>query len=46
VTVYLLPDIEAKAREIGAGNVSGGLSKAVKAYRHTDRNGVAKGEKR
>jgi hypothetical protein len=32
VTLYMLPDVEAKAREIGAGNLSGGVSEAVAAY--------------
>jgi hypothetical protein len=32
VTLYLLPDVEAKAREIGHGNMSGGVSAAVHAY--------------
>jgi hypothetical protein len=36
ITVYLLPDVEAKARVIGAGNLSGGVAKAVKAYRAAD----------
>ncbi len=32
VTLYLLPDVEAKARTIGAGNLSGGVSLAVRKY--------------
>ena len=32
VTLYMLPDVEAKARDIGAGNLSGGVSAAVQAY--------------
>jgi hypothetical protein len=32
VTVYLLPDVECKAREIGAGNLSGGVAQAVRKY--------------
>jgi hypothetical protein len=35
-TIYLLPDVEAKAKLIGAGNLSGGVAKAVKAYRAAD----------
>jgi hypothetical protein len=33
VTLYLLPDVEAKAKAIGDGNLSGGVSKAVRKYR-------------
>ncbi len=32
VTLYLLPDVEAKARMIGAGNLSGGVALAVRKY--------------
>jgi len=32
VTLYMLPDVEAKAKEIGAGNLSGGVREAVQAY--------------
>jgi hypothetical protein len=31
-----MPDIEQKAKLIGAGNLSGGVAKAVKAYRASD----------
>jgi hypothetical protein len=31
-----MPDIEAKAKVIGAGNLSAGLAVAVRKYRHTD----------
>jgi hypothetical protein len=33
-TIYLLPDVEAKAKAIGAGNLSGGVAKAV-TYMHS-----------
>jgi hypothetical protein len=42
VTVYMDPDVEAKAKEIGAGNLSGGVRVAVRTYRAADRNGAAK----
>jgi hypothetical protein len=46
VTLYLLPDVEAKARIIGAGNLSGGVSQAVRKYRVTDSGSAApKGKK-
>jgi hypothetical protein len=32
VTLYMLPDVEARAREIGAGNMSAGVAAAVTAY--------------
>jgi hypothetical protein len=32
----MAPDVQTKAREIGAGNLSGGVAKAVQAYRATD----------
>ncbi len=31
-TIYLMPDIEAKAKVIGAGNLSAGLAVAVRKY--------------
>jgi hypothetical protein len=34
VTVYLLPDVLEKASQIGRGNVSGGISEAVREYKH------------
>jgi hypothetical protein len=40
-TVYLLPAIEELARIIGDGNVSGGLSKAVREYRFPIRQRAA-----
>lgn len=49
VTVYMVPDVEEKAREIGQGNLSAGVAKAVRDLpehkywqRATDRNGAAK----
>ena len=40
VKVYMLPDVEAKARDIGAGNVSAGIAAAVRRYRlPTERSG-------
>ena len=41
-TIYLMPDIEAKAKVIGAGNLSAGLAVAVRKYRHTDSGTVRK----
>jgi hypothetical protein len=35
-TIYLLPDVEAKAKGIGAGNLSAGLAVAVRKYRASD----------
>lgn len=32
----MLPDVEAKARQIGAGNLSGGVTLAVRKYRTAD----------
>ena len=32
VTVYMLPDVEARARDIGGGNLSGGVLRAVLNY--------------
>lgn len=32
VKVYMLPDVEARAREIGGGNVSAGVAAAVRAF--------------
>jgi hypothetical protein len=32
VTVYLLPHVEEKARQIGRGNLSGGVAEAVSGY--------------
>jgi hypothetical protein len=43
-TIYLLPDVEAKAKLIGAGNLSGGVAKAVKAYRAADSGSLTKGK--
>ena len=35
-TIYLMPDTEAKAKVIGAGNLSAGLAVAVRKYRNAD----------
>jgi hypothetical protein len=36
VTVYMDPDVEAKAKLIGAGNLSMGVRVAVRTHRVTD----------
>lgn len=33
VKVYMLPDVEQKAREIGGGNLSAGVATAVRKHR-------------
>lgn len=33
VTLYMLPDVETAAREIGAGNLSAGVATAVREHR-------------